>query len=119
MWIQHPEIGALSVVLADNLKTGSPDLSRVMIRARRSEHLQLLRDRCASLADAEVILTEGTNYKWRLIIDKPAFAAALVQLIDEIDYRNVKGRAHAREQEVGSGFVSALHRIWAVLLELQ
>ena len=119
MWIQHPDLGAFSIVLADDFNTGQPDPTRLMIRARRREHLQLLQERCGGLAEVEIIETAGTDYRWRLIAEKAAFGNAVAEIVGEIDYRNMKARAQTRETDVGGGFVAALHRIWSVLKAIQ
>lgn len=116
MWIQHPELGAFSIVLADDNR-GQPDPDLLMIRARRREHLVLLQ--CKGLAGRKIIENAGTDYRWRIIVEKEAFAVAMADLVRQLDYRNVKSRAHREEAKVGKGFVSALHRIWATLHEIQ
>ena len=44
---------------------------------------------------------------------------ALGVLGEGLDYRNVKNTAHKAEAQVGSKFVSAIHRIWSVLNSIQ
>jgi len=119
MWIQHPDLGAFSIVLADDLNTGQPDPTRLMIRARRREHLQLLQERCVELAEVEIIETVGTDYRWRLIVEKAAFGNTIAEIVGEIGYRNMKARAQTRETDVGGAFVTALHRVWSVLKGIQ
>jgi len=119
MWIASPSLGFFSVVLADDLDTGEPDPARLMIRARRREHLVLLQNRCTALADAEIIENAATDYRWRIVVEKDTFASVLAEIANGIDYRNVKSRAHDCESSVGSAFVSALHRIWSVLHGIQ
>ena len=119
MWIQHPELGAISIVLADDLETGEPDPAHLMIRARRREHLRLLQERCGGLARAEIIETVSTDYRWRIVVEKSALATALAEIAQDISYRNVKVEAHANVKTLGEGFLDALHRIWTVLRELQ
>lgn len=120
MWIQHPRLGAFSIVLADNQGTHQPDPNTVMIRARRMEHLRLLQDACPALADAEIIESgPHHDYAWRIIAPKASFVEALGVLGDGLDYRNVKSTAHEAEKRVGDGFVQALHRIWSALHSIQ
>jgi len=120
MWIQHPRLGAFSIVLADNLDTHQPNPDVVMLRARRVEHLRLLREACPSLADAEIIESgPHHDYFWRIIAPKTSFVEALGVLGKGLDYRNVKDTAHAAEVRVGTQFVQALHRIWSTLNAIQ
>lgn len=120
MWIQHPRLGAFSVVLADDQLTHRPDPDLVMIRARRVEHLRLLQAACPSLADCEIIESgPHHDYAFRIIAPKTSFVEALSVLGTGLDYRNVKNTAHKAEAQVGSKFVSALHRIWSALHAIQ
>ncbi len=120
MWIQHPKLGAFSIVLADDLASGKPDPEVVMIRARREEHLRLLQGACPSLAAQEVIKSPpGHDYAWRIVAPKGALVEALAALGGGLDYRNVKGAAHKAEDAVGRRFVDALHQIWTTLHGIQ
>ncbi len=118
MWLCSATLGFFSIVLADDA-FGNPDPNLLMIRARRREHLVLLQERCEGLAGAEIIENTGTDYRWRLIVKKEAFATAMAEIVLDLDVRNVKSRAHREEAKVGKGFVSALHRVWSVLHEIQ
>jgi hypothetical protein len=119
MWIIHPSLGAFSVVLASDLSTHLPDPDKVMVRARRTEHLQLLQERCTQLADAEILETAATDYRWRIVVEKADFASALGEIAGEIDYTNVKSCASQNKASVGSGFVAAMSRIWSALYSIQ
>ena len=120
MWIQHPRLGAFSIVLADDQRTHRPDPSTVMIRARRVEHLLLLQAACPSLADTEIIESgPHHDYAWRVIAPKASFVEALGVLGEGLDSRNVKNTAHEAESRVGHSFVSAMHRIWSALHAIQ
>lgn len=120
MWIQHPRLGAFSIVLADDRHTHQPDPDMVMIRARRVEHLRLLQQACPSLADAEITDSRPYHdYAWRIIAPKSSFVQALRVLGEGLSYRNVKNTAHDAEEHVGTPYVSALHRIWSTLHAIQ
>lgn len=120
MWIQHPRLGAFSIVLADNQDTHQPDPDTVMIRARQVEHLRLLQESCPSLADTEIIESgPHHDYAWRIIASKLDFTEALQALGGGLAYRNVKSAAHEAERYVGRGFVDALHRVWGSLRKIQ
>ena len=120
MWIQHPRLGAFSVVLADDLTTGRPDPTTVMIRARTRRHLELLQAAHPKLAGHEILQSPPQlDYRFRLVCRKEEWAAALSAMALELDYRNVKSAAHAAEDQVGSPFVRALHRVHADLEKIQ
>ena len=120
MWIQSPHLGAFSVVLADDLETGLPDPTTVMIRARSRAHLELLQKAHPELADREILQgPPHLDYRWRLICPKAEWAEVLKDMALKIDYRNVKGAAHAAERAVGASFVRSLHRVHADLKAIE
>ena len=120
MWIQSPNIGAFSVVLADDLETGRPDPTTAMIRARCRAHLELLQSAHPVLASRDILQgPPHLDYRWRLICPKAEWAEVLRNMALQIEYRNVKAAAHAAEESVGSRFVQALHRVHADLKRIQ
>jgi hypothetical protein len=120
MWIQHPRLGAFSVVLADDSRTGQPDPQIVMIRARREEHLALLARAYPSLGAYPVLRSSPQHdYPFRLVVPKSIAAGLVSHLLLTLDYRNVKDCAHVAESSVGRGFVQALHVVWSALRRIQ
>ncbi len=120
MWLQHPQLGGFSVVLADDLVTGRPDPDTVMIRARSETHLDLLRRTVPALAQYDAIESgPSLDYPWRLVCPRTIFADAMRELALGLDYRNVKGEAHRNAAQLGHGFVDALHRVHGALARVK
>lgn len=120
MWIQHPRLGAFSVVLADDIATGLPDPATVMIRARTRGHLELLQFAHPTLARHEILQGPAhLDYRYRLICPKSEWAEVLRDMALQVNYRNVKAAAHSAEESVGARFVRALHQVHADLKRIQ
>ncbi len=120
MWLQLPAIGHLSVVLAKKAPGSTEiDFERVMIRARKREHLDNLRRACATLRYCDIVETRGGDYRFRLIAKRADFADALFDLAMNLRYSNVKGEAQKHQAEVGTDFVDGLHRVWAIFGSMQ
>ncbi len=120
MWIQHPKLGAFSLVLADDQVEGGADPDTVMIRGRSQQHLALLQAAHPALAAFPIQESRPElDYRYRLVVPKVAAAQAVAQMVTAVDYRNVKSTAHANESKVGATFVHALHQIWSALLAVQ
>lgn len=99
---------------------GSPvDPDRIMVRARRREHLErLIAAHSAELGGAEVHESPGTDYRFRVFVDKTVWAEVMKRLVLETDYDNFKsavGQAMPDER----GYQHALHDIWSVTNRLQ
>ena len=120
MWLQHPRIGHLSIVIARKAPGPGqpPDLSRVMIRARDRRHLEYLVAECPAL-NAEILESKDSDYRYRLIADKTAFADALHVLALGLDWTNVKAEAEKHRAKVGQKFINALHEVWAAFQRIQ
>jgi hypothetical protein len=119
MWIIHPEIGLVSVVVADDQLTGKPSADRIMLRSRRHAHLANLKRICPSLTGAQITAARtDLDYPMRLVVDRAVFVEALAELGRTLDYRNVKAEAHRHEAELGSDFVSLMHRVHATLAQV-
>jgi hypothetical protein len=90
-----------------------------MVRARRREHLENLKRACVSLAGCEIVESATTDYAFRIIATKTAFAEAMYDLALEIAWQNVKGEAERNVDLVGADFVDALHTTWAAFNRIQ
>lgn len=120
MWIQHPQLGAFSLVLADKLDEAGADPDTLMIRGRSQQHLALLQAAHPVLAAFPIQESRPElDYRYRLVVPKAAAAQAVSEMVAAVDYRNVKSTAHANESKVGAPFVHALHQIWGALLAVQ
>ena len=90
-----------------------------MVRARVREHLEALQKRFSELGDAELIETPNADYRYRIIVDKAAWAGAVRRMILELDYTNFKNAADSRQGRRGTAYIHALHRVWEIMYELQ
>lgn len=106
MWILTTR-GFLSVV-AHREEPGC-----VLVRARRREDLEALREQ---LPDLELREDRAADYRWRTTLTRESWAAALARLAGQIDYDNFKS-AVARRQ--GAERAAPYGRVWAELRSLQ
>lgn len=120
MWILTT-IGAFSIVLAETQPgSGQPDPDRLMIRARRREHLELLQREHAALAPLPIIESHaGLDYRWRIVAPKALVRTVVEEAVARIDYRNFKSAAQRRHAETNAEYVASLHAIWNELRRLQ
>jgi hypothetical protein len=121
MWV-FTRYGFYSVACVRN-KDGSVDTERVMVRARMREHLESLRERFpeTGLGRAEILVDAGTDYLYRLIVDKAEWASVVSQLAMEQTWPGFKSEA-ARYERRGRGaarYVEALHKVWWTMAKLQ
>jgi hypothetical protein len=93
MWV-FTKYGFYSAVCArqGEGKHGHPvDPTRIMVRARVRKHLEALQRRFSDLiGDCEVRDFTGTDYAYRIFVDKPVWSQVLVGLNEELDYDNFK-----------------------------
>lgn len=89
------------------------DPETVLVRARVREDLEGLHDLIDGL---EVIETRERDYRWRAVVSRTAWSAALVRLAAEIDYPNFKDEVARRQ---GRKRADVYHGVWATLLGLQ
>jgi hypothetical protein len=89
MWIAFND-GFISAV------QDGKDADRLVIRARRREHLERI------FPDCEILTGLGTDYKYRIFVNKIKFATLLAQRAAEIDYANFKNSVED----------AALHRLY-------
>jgi len=122
MWL-FTRYGFFSVVCArqgDGRHDRPLDRDRLMVRARLRAHLEALRERFANLlADCEICEFVGTDYAYRLFVDKPAWAEVVVGLNNEIDYGNFKSEVARHQGREGRAYEEALHSVWSVMNRIQ
>lgn len=115
MWL-FTRYGFYSIACASR-PNGSIDPGTVMIRARRAAHLRNLQERFPALAGAELATSPNRDYRYRLIVSKETWVAALSELGREQDWANFKNevaRFNGRDD-----YEAALHRIWKVMYSVQ
>ncbi|MFM8222112.1 MAG: hypothetical protein ACKOJF_24640 [Planctomycetaceae bacterium] len=122
MWL-FTKHGFYSVVCArqEDGGHGQPvDPERVMVRARRREHLAALRARFPDLLDgSEILESTGTDYAFRLFAPKATWAQVMLGLAEELDYDNFKSKVARHQGRAGRDYEHALHEVWSVMNELQ
>jgi dihydropteroate synthase len=119
MWIIDPRVGLVSVVVADDPITGRPSANWIMLRARRTNHLENLKQMCPVLADVEITRARrDLDYPVRVVVSRAVFVEVMAELARTLAYRNVKGRAHSNETALGSDFVRAMHDVHARLARI-
>jgi hypothetical protein len=89
------------------------DPEKLIVRARAREDLEALRGRIPEL---RVFSDRAADYRWRAVVTRAEWVAAVAELATELDYDNFKravGDRQGRERE------RLYHRVWAALRELQ
>ena len=122
MWL-FTKYGFFSTVCArqgDGSQGQRVDPGRIMIRGRRREHLEDLQGRFTdSLSDCEILETPGTDYRYRMFVQKSVWSEVLVALSEEMDYDNFKSKVAAHQGSEGASYEHALHDVWSIMHELQ
>lgn len=114
MWL-FTKYGFFSAVCAAQSKRGGDvDPNTIMVRARVRAHLEALKARFPRLKAAKILTDAGTDYRYRIIVPKEAWAEVAAALAQEIDYGNFKS-ACKRDHE----YHDALMRVWTVVRGLQ
>ncbi len=98
MWIftKHGFFSAVCARQGDG-KHGQPvDPDRIMVRARVRSHLEALKQRFPDLlGEGEIREFAGTDYAYRLFVQKSAWMRVLAGLAEETDYDNFKSEVGA------------------------
>lgn len=100
---------------------GQPvDPNRIMVRCRLKEHLNALKERFPELlGDCEVKEFSGTDYAFRIFVEKPVWSKMLVGLNEEMDYDNFKSKVARHQGSTGADYEHSLHEVWSVMNRLQ
>jgi len=122
MWI-FTKHGFFSAVCARqaNGKQGQPvDPERIMVRARLRGHLEALKKRFPDLlSECEIQESAGTDYAYRLFVQKSAWMQVVAGLAEETDYDNFKSEVAQHQGKAGSAYEHSLHDVWSVMHRLQ
>jgi hypothetical protein len=122
MWVftKHGFYSAVCARQGDG-KHGQPvDPDRIMVRARVREHLEALKARFPDLLGrCEIREFAGTDYAFRLFIDKSVWSQVLAVLADETDYDNFKSEVARHQGRAGAAYEHSLHEVWSVMYGLQ
>ena len=122
MWIftKYGFFSAVSAREGDGAHSRPVDLDRIMVRARVRHHLGALKERFPDLlGDCELLESAGTDYTFRLFIQKSAWARLVAALAEETDYDNFKSEVARHQSRAGAAYERSLHDVWAVMHRLQ
>lgn len=100
---------------------GQPvDPNRIMVRCRLKSHLDALKERFPELlGDCEIKEFSGTDYAFRIFVEKTVWSKVLVGLNEEMDYDNFKSKVARHQGRVGADYEHSLHEVWSVMNRLQ
>lgn len=100
---------------------GQPvDSNRIMVRCRLKEHLDALKERFPELlGDCEIKEFSGTDYAFRIFVEKTVWSKVLVGLNEEMDYDNFKSKVARHQGSAGADYEHSLHEVWSVMNRLQ
>jgi len=89
------------------------DRSKLLVRARTREDIEALRDQ---IPDIRTFSDSRADYRWRAVVTRAEWIAALAQLVSELDYPNFKSAVASRQ---GSERAHYYGEVWSVLAGLQ
>lgn len=100
---------------------GQPvDPTRIMVRARLRPHLDALKDRFPDLlGGCEIKEFVGTDYAYRIFVDKPVWMQVVTGLTEDLDYDNFKSEVARFQGHDGAHYEHSLHEVWSVMYRLQ
>ena len=98
---------------------GQPvDPNTIQVRARVREHLEAIQDRFhEKLGNCEIFENSGTDYKYRIYVDKVTWSEVMGGLVGDIDYDNFKNEV--RQVQGATEYEEALHEVWGVMFGMQ
>jgi hypothetical protein len=122
MWLftKHGFYSAVCVRQGDGSHGQPVDSDLIMVRARVRSHLDALKERFPDLlAECEIKDFPGTDYAFRIFVDKPVWSQVLVGLNEEMDYDNFKSKVARHQGSEGAAYEHSLHEVWSVMNRLQ
>lgn len=119
MWL-YLIYGFFSIACAKSDDGITNDPNVIMIRVRIREHLENLKARFPDLlGKAKIVHSDDTDYAWRIIVPKSVWISVISQVVEEQTWSNYKSEVAKNKSHLKSGFEKALHRVWAIMYDLQ
>lgn len=122
MWIftKHGFYSAVCAREGDGTYGRPVDPDRIMVRARLRSHLEALKQRFPdSFQGCEIREFPGSDYAFRIFVNKSAWSHVLSGLADETDYDNFKSAVSQYQGTKGANYIHSLHEVWSVMHRLQ
>ena len=122
MWIftKHGFFSAVCARQGDGKHSQPVDPDRIMVRGRVRSHLEAVKKRFPDhLGECEIQESAGTDYAYRLFVQKSAWMQVLAGLGEEINYDNFKSEVARNEGRDGAAYEHSLHEVWSVMNRLQ
>ena len=122
MWIftRHGFYSAVCARQGDGGHRQPVDPNRIMVRARLRTHLEALKDRFPDLlGECDIKDFVGTDYAFRIFVDKSVWTQVMTGLSDELDYDNFKSEVARFQRHTGAAYEHSLHEVWSVMYRLQ
>ena len=83
-------------------------------------HLEALKKQFPDLlGQCEIRESAGTDYVYRLFVQKSAWAHVLAGLAEDTDYYNFKADVARHQGRHGAAYKRSLHEVWGVMRRLQ
>ena len=97
---------------------GEPDPETIMIRARKRQHLENLKERFPAIA-GDVLRTDDSDYRYRVVLLKADWLPVLSSLGEEQAWSNFKNQVHKNYKRCGTDYGRAVHEVWETMHGLQ
>lgn len=122
MWVftRHGFFSAVCARRGDGRHGQPVDPGRIMVRARVRGHLEALKGRFPDqLGRCEIREFAGTDYAYRVFVEKAAWSRVMAELAEETDYDNFKSEVARHQGKAGAAYERSLHDVWSVMYRLQ
>ena len=121
MWLFN-KYGFYSAVCArqGDGRYANPFLHRIMMRVRVRIHLDTSKERFAGrLGDCEIQELPGSDYAFRIFVEKQVWSQVFVGLHEEVDYDNFNSEVVHHQGKAVAACEHSLHEAWSVMHRLQ
>jgi hypothetical protein len=122
MWIftKHGFYSAVCARQGDGRHGQPVDPDRIMVRARVRGHLEALKKRFPHLiSTSDIQDSVGTDYAYRLFLQKSAWKQVLAGLAEDTNYDNFKAEVAQHRGPASAAYQHSPHEVWSVMHKLQ